>query len=120
MKKFCFLLFVLFNLSVTTAQQSHLDSLKQQLNLAKDQDTSRVLALFYLADYYGFIQFDSCLFYAAQTTELSQKLNYPFGKFLGYWSTFHGLNSQGNYGKAFETVINMENAADEIKKENRK
>jgi two-component system NtrC family sensor kinase len=117
MKKFSFLLLALFNLSVVTAQQSYLDSLKQQLSVAKNQDTSRVLALFSLADYYGFIQFDSCLFYAAQTAELSQKLNYPYGKFLGYWSTFHGLNSQGNYAKALEMAINMEKASDEIKKE---
>ncbi|HEX4375282.1 MAG TPA: ATP-binding protein [Puia sp.] len=117
MKKISFLFLALFNLSVVTAQQSYLDSLKQQLNLAKNQDTSRVLALFSLADYYGFIQFDSCLFYAAQTSELSQKLNYPFGKFLGYWSTFHGLNSQGNYAKALEAAINMEKIADEVKKE---
>jgi two-component system, NtrC family, sensor kinase len=117
MKKFSFLLLAFFNLSVVTAQRSYLDSLKQQLDLAKDQDTSRVLALFSLADYYGFIQFDSCLFYAAQTSELSQKLNYPYGKFLGYWSTFHGLNSQGNYAKSLEAAINMEKISDEVKKE---
>ncbi|HSZ85217.1 MAG TPA: ATP-binding protein [Puia sp.] len=117
MKKFSFLLVTLFTLYVATAQQSYLDSLKQRLTLSKNQDTSRVLALFSLADYYGFIQFDSCLFYAAKTSELSQKLNYPFGKFLGYWSTFHGLNSQGNYAKALEAAINMEKIADEIKKE---
>jgi two-component system NtrC family sensor kinase len=117
MKKFSFLLVALFNLSVVIAQQSYLDSLKQQLSLAKNQDTSRVLALFSLADYYGFIQFDSCLFYAAQTSELSQKLNYSYGEVLGYWSTFHGLNSQGNYAKALEVALKMEKAADEIKNE---
>jgi len=117
MKKFSFLLLMLAHFFVVTAQQSYLDSLKQQLDLAKNQDTSRVLALFSLADYYGFIQFDSCLFYAAKTGELSQKLNYPFGKFLGYWSTFHGLNSQGNYAKALEVAIDMEKIADQVKKE---
>jgi two-component system, NtrC family, sensor kinase len=117
MKKILILFLVLFIVSVVTAQQTYLDSLKHQLSLYEKPDTSRVLALFSLADYYGFIQFDSCLFYAAQTSELSQKLNYPFGKFLGYWSTFHGLNSQGNYAKALEVAITMEKAADEIKKE---
>src|SRR5579862_1312647 len=53
-------------LAVASAQQPYLDSLKQRLNLAKNQDTARVLALFSLADYYGFIQEDSCLFYAAK------------------------------------------------------
>ena len=111
------MLLMLFNFSIITAQQSYLDSLKTQLNLAKNQDTSRVLALFSLADYYGFIQFDSCLFYATQTAKLSQKINYPFGKFLGYWSTFHGLNSQGDYAKALRAAINMQQIAAEIKVE---
>ena len=115
-KKFALFL-VLFNTSVVTAQQTYLDSLKHQLSLNEKPDTSRVLALFSLADYYGFLQFDSCLFYAAQTTGLSQKLNYPFGKFLGYWSTFHGLNSQGNYSMALEVALKMEKAGEEIKKD---
>ncbi len=110
------LFLLLFNTSVVTAQQTYLDSLKHQLTLTEKPDTSRVLALFSLADYYGFLQFDSCLFYAAQTTELSQKLNYPLGKFLGYWSTFHGLNSQGNYSKALEVALDMQKIGEEIKK----
>ena len=87
------------------------------MSLAKNQDTTRVLALFSLADYYGFIQFDSCLFYAAQTSELSQKLNYTYGKVLGYWATFHGLNSQGNYAKALEVALKLEKTTEEIKNE---
>ena len=112
-----FSIFSFFSYSVVTAQQSYLDSLKHQLSLAKSQDTTRVQALFSLADYYGFIQFDSCLFYAAQTSELSQNLNYTYGKVLGYWATFHGLNSQGNYAKALEVVLKMEKATEEIKNE---
>ena len=117
MKILPFLLLMLINFYAVTAQQFYLDSLKMQLNVSKKEDTSRVLALFSLADYYGFIQFDSCLKYAAQTSALSQKLNYSFGKFLGDWSTFHGLNSQGNYAKALDVAINMEKTAGEIKNE---
>src|ERR1700729_233781 len=109
-----FFLFV-FNLSVALAQQPYLDSLRQQLDLCKKDDTTRVLALFSLADYYGFLQFDSCLFYAAQTSKLSQKLDYSYGKFLGYMSTFHGLNSQGNYSLALETTLNIQKTAEELK-----
>jgi hypothetical protein len=114
-----FFLFFLFFLIVTfaSAQQTYLDSLKQELNHARNGDTNRVLALFNLADYYGFIQFDSCLFYAAQTSELSQQLNYTYGKVLGYWATFHGLNSQGNYAKALEIALKLGKTTEEIKNE---
>ena len=71
-----------------SAQQTYLDSLQTELTHSKNEDTTRVLALVLLADYYGFIQFDSCLFYSAQTLELSQKLNYPYGKFLATWALF--------------------------------
>jgi|SRR5579862_129189 len=104
-------------LTVASAQQPYLDSLKQRLNLAKNQDTARVLALFSLADYYGFIQEDSCLFYAAKIAHISEKLNYPYGKFLGYWSAFHGLNCQANYTMALDAALNMQKKAEELKNE---
>jgi signal transduction histidine kinase len=115
MKSF-FLSFLFFlNITFGSAQQTCLDSLKHQVSLAKNQDTTRVLALFSLADYYGFVQFDSCLFYSAQTLELSKKLNYLYGKFLGYLSTFHGLNSQANYTMALDAALNEQKTAEELK-----
>jgi hypothetical protein len=47
-----------------------------QLVNVKKEDTSRVLALSDLADYFGFVQADSCLFYATQAFELSKKIKY--------------------------------------------
>ena len=98
-----------------SAQQNYLDSLQDKLSHSKNDDTTRVLALSSLADYYGFIQFDSCLFYATQTLKLSQKLNYIYGKFLGYLGTFHGLNSQGNYPMALEAALNIKKTGEELR-----
>ena len=113
---FSFCLYFLI-LSFAVAQQTNLSRLQQKLSIAKNEDTIRVFALDSLAVYYGFIQFDSCLFYAAQTTELSQKLNYTYGRFLGYRSTFFALNCQGNYPKALEVAINMQKIAEKLKKD---
>ncbi len=99
------------------AQNQYLDSLRRNLNESKEENIARVLALGELADYYGFLQFDSCLFYAAQTIELSKKLNYTYGLYLGYFSTFHGTNCQGNYLKAQEAVREMKKVAEILKKD---
>ncbi len=114
--KYIFPLFLFFlTPAYISAQQDYLDSLQDNLSHSKKEDTIRVLALSSLADYYGFIQFDSCLFYSAQTLRLSQKLNYPYGKFLGYLGTFHGLNSQGNYPMALEAALNIRKTGEELR-----
>jgi hypothetical protein len=95
MKTFSLCLLLLFTQTSGSAQQHYLDSLRNQLNEAKREDTSRVLALSSVADYYGFVQFDSSLFYATQILELSQKINYTYGKILGYRSTFLRLMLKG-------------------------
>jgi hypothetical protein len=73
------------------AQHRILDSLRMQLVNVKDEDTSRVLALSDLADYFGFVQFDSSLSYSARAFELSKKLKYLW-KFRAYRSKFYGFN----------------------------
>src|ERR1700749_4847256 len=82
-KKTSLSLLLLFSMAVASAQQSYLEKLMQALDKNPNEDTVRVLALFPVADYYGFIHYDSCFYYASQIMGLSQKLNYPYGKFLG-------------------------------------
>src|SRR6476659_675129 len=91
----------LFFILTFASAQKYLDSLQQQLHKAKD-DTTEVLALGALADYWGFIQFDSSINYARQTLDLSQKINYPYGKYLSNYSLFHAWNCKGDYPKALE------------------
>jgi signal transduction histidine kinase len=99
------------------AQHSHLDSLKEQVSHAVSKDTSRALALATLADYYGFLQFDSCLFYAHQALDLSEKLNYSYGRYYSNVAIFHGLNSQGNYASALQAAIKIRHIADQMKED---
>ena len=114
--KYIFPIFLFFLTPAFSAgQYNYLDSLRDNLIHSKKEDTTRALALSSLADYYGFIQFDSCLFYSAQTLKLSQKLNYTYGRFLGYLGTFHGLNSQGNYPMALEAALNIKKTGEELR-----
>lgn len=77
-------LFGLFWLVVilqTTAQNIQLDSLRRLL--AKPaQDTNRVLRLEELADYYKFLNSDSCRWYAEQALKLGERLYFTKGKGL--------------------------------------
>jgi signal transduction histidine kinase len=117
MKYYLAICLTFFTPAILFAQHDYADSLKTLLLQTKDGSISRARALGELADYYGFRQFDSCLIYANQTIALSKKLNYSYGLFLGYFSKFHGMNCQGNYPKAFETVMNIQNLDDRLKKD---
>jgi signal transduction histidine kinase len=111
---FLFLLSVSICCSVL-GQNHYLDSLELQLENAKNEDTLRVKALSTIADYYGFLQFDSSLLYATQVLRLSEKLKYTFGKYLGYRSMFFAFNCQGNYPKALEAALNIKKIGEEYK-----
>ncbi len=112
-------LVVLIAVLITTfasGQKRYLDSLNQLLKDGK-QDTANVLALSALADYYGFNQFDSSILYARKTIDLSEKVSYPYGSFLGLRSLFYAYNCQGNYSGALEATLQNFKIAEKIKKE---
>ena len=117
MKSLFSLLLILFISGSANAQQSFLDTLQSQLKQSGKETNARVLALGELADYYGFIQIDSCLFYAAQALALAKKLNFLYGINLGYMSTFHGLNCQGNYSEALQALINLQHIDERLIKD---
>jgi two-component system NtrC family sensor kinase len=115
---------ILFLLSGTlhfaVAQQNYiLDSLRKKLNNATREDTSRVQALNSLAQYYGFVQFDSAYFYATKGAQLSEKLNYEYGKLLSYQSRFFAFNVTGNFPMAMEQALNYENSFEQLRKKGR-
>src|SRR6478672_6170410 len=102
--------------SLIFAQESFADTLYKRLAEAVKEDTNRVASLSDLAVYYGFNQFDSSILYAQRTLELSKKLDYRFGIFLGLRSLFFAYNCQGNYSKALE--VTLENARNVEKTKN--
>jgi two-component system, NtrC family, sensor kinase len=116
MKLFFSLLLSLFIFPSVFAQQHYLDSLRKKLNEATKEDTFRVQALSAMADYYGFVQADSCFFYATQTANLSDKLNYEPGKFNSYRSKFFAYNVTGNFPMALEQALKYERAFNHLNK----
>ena len=117
MKSFFLLVSFLLMVDVGAAQQTYADSLYRLLNQAKKEDTNRVMALCYLADYYGFIQSDSCFYYASQSALLSRKLKYTYGEYWASLATFHGFNTQGNYPKALQAALDYLRTAEDLKNE---
>jgi signal transduction histidine kinase len=110
---FCFFL-VLGISHCGFAQQRILDSLRMQLINAKNEDTSQVLALSDLADYFGFVQFDSSLSYSTRAFKLSKKLKYLFGGFRAYRSKFFAFNCSGNYPMALDAALNLQKISDQF------
>jgi two-component system, NtrC family, sensor kinase len=117
MKSLLSFLLILFLSWSAKAQQSYLENLQSQLSHSGKETNSRVLALGALADYYGFIQYDSCILYSAQTLALAQKLQFYYGMNQGYFSRFHGLNCQGNYPEALQAVINLQQVNERLIKD---
>ena len=117
MKSYFLLLGFLLMAGMGAAQQTYGDKLHFLLNQAKKEDTTRVLALCSLADYYGFIQSDSCFYYASLSARLSGKLKYTYGKYLTYLATFHGFNTQGNYPMALQAALDYLKTSEELKNE---
>jgi tetratricopeptide (TPR) repeat protein len=114
----CFFL-VLGIFQFSFAQQRILDSLRIKLVDAKKEDTSRVLALSDLADYFGFVQADSCLSYATHAFELSKKIKYLPGEFRAYRSKFYAFNCLGNYPMALDAALNLQKVSDQYPPEAR-
>jgi signal transduction histidine kinase len=112
MKILLFSLFAFF--SVTVSAQSFLDTLHEQLQNAKE-DTAIIKATGELSQYYGVIRFDSSIYYADQTLDLSEKLKYTYGLFLSYRSIFAATNSIGDYPKALEWALKELKAAEQLK-----
>ena len=106
-------IFTLLSTIASVAQEQYLDSLKQILDRSQESK-SRVEAMGEIADYYGFVQLDSCLLYSAKTIELATALNFPYGIYLGYIAQFHGMNCKGDFPKALQAALNLQRMSEQL------
>lgn len=70
--KFCFTFLFLFCVALTNAQQTDIDSLKQQLAVEK-VDSNKLQILWQISNLYHYVSNDSMVFYAQQAVMLSVK-----------------------------------------------
>ncbi len=112
----CIFIALFMMLDLVFGQRAFLDGLEQKLSAATKEDTSRVIALNALANYYAYVQFDSSFFYAKLANALSEKIGYSSGRILSYRIAFSALNCQANYPRALEAALNLKKITDEIKK----
>ena len=111
---FAFLLFLTcVNLNAQSEKPLLIDSLKGKLALTTN-DTARVLIMAQLELSYGFSQPDSSLSYARLVMEISQKVNYDYGKYLGYQNLFNVYNAVGDYPKALQSQLNALKMAEQL------
>ena len=96
--------------------QAHprLDSLLNVLQIQK-ADTGRAIAFVQLADYYSYIRADSTVYYARKAIDLSDSLNFPYGRFWGNRAILFVYNSIGDYPKAMEWAIKNLRLAEKVR-----
>jgi len=104
--KFFFLSLLIFLTFNVARAQHYFDSLQQRYAEVKDRDdTSKILAMARIAVYYEYTQVDSAMAYARRVLDLSEKLNYEYGKFLALRTIFFAINLRGNYPEALKVAM---------------
>lgn len=101
MQKFTLILMSTLVWRVGFAQIGLIDSLKEQLALAR-MDTNRVNTLRNLCTEYWGINPDSSLKYGQQSLALSQKINFPFGEARAFHALGVLYRRLGDYPKSLE------------------
>ena len=114
MKKVSFILLVSLHMSLAHGQKNFVDSLQRQLQITTN-DTAKVNLLNSLGYYFVFIRQDSSIFYFSQSIELAEKIDYPYGRYLGYVTLSFALNTTSNYPKAMEMALKSLKIAEQLK-----
>lgn len=105
--KFCFIFLFLFCVALTNAQQTSIDSLKQQLT-AEKTDSIKLQILWKISNLYRYVSNDSMVFYAQQAVLLSMKSrnSLPEGsEAQALYFLAGSLWWAGNYPDAKETYL---------------
>jgi signal transduction histidine kinase len=99
------LTFLCILISLSIHAQKYIDSLRQELTLAK-QDSDGVNTLCRIADYFANNNADSNTYYVGQAIKLSRSINYPRGILLAHIAEFFKINSEADYPRALEIAQN--------------
>jgi len=80
-----------------------------------DTDTGCVFALCELGDYYTWLNSDSAFLYASRAIDLSDKIKFSMGKYLGLRVMCFAAIATGNYPKALEIALRKLKVVEQLK-----
>ena len=111
MKKYLLSLILLLSIFSAFSQRTRiLNDLKQELVKNKD-DNEKVKLYADICEIYGFLNEDSCLYYANRGMELSQKINNPEGHSRMLYSYGIYYLNTGNLPEALKCFIEVQQIA---------
>jgi hypothetical protein len=96
MNKWLYIWLLLLTASISLRGQPFIDSLFKELQKPKE-DSNKVFVLCLLAEYHEGISLDSNNYYVQKAINLSEKINYSYGKFIALRSTFYARILMANY-----------------------
>lgn len=82
-KKLTLTAILVFGFGICYSQQDRTDSIRIEF-LKATSDTSRVMGLAQLSDYYKFNRPDSAIFYGNKALRLAREINFPKGELMAY------------------------------------
>jgi len=113
MKPTLLLMLLLLTLQ-SVAQDNIRDSLFYELKIT-NHDTSRVIIITGLGNYYQLNRPDSALFYLNKAVQLARQIEYPKGEVFAMRLACFTLISHGNFSKALQLNLEARKVADENK-----
>ena len=102
--KFLLLIFSCLFIIRNASAQTYFQKLQSDYEHSEN-DTDRVLALCELGDYYTWLNPDSALVYVSRAIDLSEKIKFTIGKYLGLRVMCFAAIVNGNYPKALEIAF---------------
>ena len=99
-------------ISNAVSGQAFLDTLQKTLHDART-DTGKVSGLIGMAAYYSLTRADSTIYFAKRAMDLSEKIHYPWGTFMGHRAIFFVYITLGMYPKALELANQNKRLVDE-------
>jgi signal transduction histidine kinase len=117
MKKHFSYCFVFFFISVSAvAQQSYLNSLKDEIAISQN-DTIRLVRLRNLTRIYSEINPDSAYFYSEKLLALARKLDFKLDEVNALREKGYALMNMGNYPRSLQTTLSAIKIAEDPKSE---
>ncbi|MES1219277.1 MAG: hypothetical protein ABUT20_27475, partial [Bacteroidota bacterium] len=103
-RQIIFIMALLVIAKFVAAQQTNIDSLKNELQLSKN-DTISLLLLGKITDAYSEINFDSVYIYAQKMQAVSQKLNLRLEESSALNNIGYALQNKGNYARSLQYLL---------------